>query len=130
MCVLPFFWIGVYYFDHSGRILVSILINLLAGITFSGFGLSAFNFVYEISDKNEVVKFTSLINCFRGIAIFIGSVTAGAIVDSRLIIDFFEKYYFTSIQFSMVLSIILRCISYFSLTKLEQVIDVEQRLDL
>ena len=126
MCVLPFFWIGVYYFDHSGRILVSILINLLAGITFSGFGLSAFNFVYEISDKNEVVKFTSLINCFRGIAIFIGSVTAGAIVDSRLIIDFFEKYYFTSIQFSMVLSIILRCISYFSLTKLEKVIDDEQ----
>ena len=125
MCILPIFWIGVYYFDYNGRIFISILINLLAGVTFSGFGLSAFNFVYEICDKKEVVKFTSLINCFRGIAIFIGSVMAGAIVDSQIIIDFFNKYYFTSIQFSMLISIILRCFSYFALIRLDGAIKIK-----
>ena len=118
MCILPALWISVYYFDENGRVLVSLIINLLAGITFSGFGLSSFNIVYEISEKDEVIKFSSLLNCLKGIGVFIGSLIAGSIVDSSYIIEWLSTYNFTSIQLSMLISIILRFFSYFILGKL------------
>ncbi|MAX09776.1 MAG: hypothetical protein CMG13_02810 [Candidatus Marinimicrobia bacterium] len=120
MVVLPILWISVYYFDEQGRILISLIINVLAGVTFAGFGLSSFNIVFEISDKKEVVKYSSLINCLKGVAIFAGSVIAGSIVDSNWIIDFTSKYSFTSIQFSMIISTILRFFSYLALFKFER----------
>ena len=118
MCILPALWISVYYFHENGRVLVSLIINLLAGITFSGFGLSSFNIVYEISEKDEVIKFSSLLNCLKGIGVFIGSLIAGSIVDSSYIIEWLSTYNFTSIQLSMLISIILRFFSYFILGKL------------
>jgi len=118
MCILPALWISVYYFDENGRVLVSLIINLLAGITFSGFGLSSFNIVYEISEKDEVIKFSSLLNCLKGIGVFVGSLIAGSIVDSSYIIEWLSTYNFTSIQLSMLISIILRFFSYFILGKL------------
>ena len=118
MCILPALWISVYYFNENGRIVVSLLINLIAGVTFSGFGLSSFNIVYDISSKEEVIKFSSLINCLKGIGVFAGSVIAGLIVDSQAIINFLLPYDFTSIQLSMSISIVLRCISYGILSKL------------
>ena len=118
MCILPALWISVYYFDENGRVLVSLVINLLAGITFSGFGLSSFNIVYEISEKDEVIKFSSLLNCLKGIGVFVGSLIAGSIVDSSYIIEWLSTYNFTSIQLSMLISIILRFFSYFILGKL------------
>ena len=119
MCMLPVLWIGVYYFDEKGRIIVSFIINLLAGFTFSGFGLSSFNILYDISKEEEVIKFSSLVNCLKGIAIFTGSVIAGSIVDSKYIINLFSHYNFTSIQFSMLISILLRCLSYNVLNRLD-----------
>ena len=118
MCILPALWISVYYFDENGRVLISLIINLLAGITFSGFGLSSFNIVYEISEKDEVIKFSSLLNCLKGIGVFVGSLIAGSIVDSSYIIEWLSTYNFTSIQLSMLISIILRFFSYFILGKL------------
>ena len=115
MCILPFFWIGVYYFGDKGRILVSLIINLLAGFTFSGFGLSSFNMLYDISDEKEVIKFSSLVNCLKGVGIFAGSVMAGSIVDSAFIINSLSDYNFTSIQVSMTVSILLRFISLYFL---------------
>ena len=119
MCMLPVLWIGVYYFDEKGRIIVSFIINLLAGFTFSGFGLCSFNILYDISKEEEVIKFSSLVNCLKGIAIFTGSVIAGSVVDSTYIINLFSNYNFTSIQFSMLISILLRCLSYNVLTRLD-----------
>ena len=120
MVILPLLWISVYYFNYEGRIIVSLIINILAGITFSGFGLSSFNYLYEISDEKEVVKISSLTNCLKGVGIFVGSVIAGSIVDSKIIIDFTLNYSFTSIQFSMLLSTIFRFLSYSFLLKLEK----------
>jgi hypothetical protein len=119
MCMLPFLWIGVYYLDGYGRITVSLIINLLAGFTFSGFGLSSFNILYEISKEEEVIKFSSLVNCLKGIGVFTGSIIAGSIVDSSYVINLFSDYNFTSIQFSMVISILLRCLCYNVLIKLD-----------
>ena len=119
MCLLPILWIAVYYFNEHGRIIVSFIINLLAGFTFSGFGLSSFNILYDISKEEEVIKYSSLVNCLKGIAIFAGSVIAGSIVDSTYVINLLSDYNFTSIHFSMVISILLRCLSYQFLTKLE-----------
>ena len=118
MCILPIFWISVYYLNYEFRIIVSILINLIAGITFSGFGLSAFNFIYDISESDEVIKFSSMVNCLKGIGIFLGSIIAGFIVDSLYIINILSKYNFTSIQFSMLISIFLRILSLLTIYKL------------
>ena len=120
MCVLPALWIGVYYFDDSGRIIVSLVINLLAGATFSGFGLSAFNLLYEICDSDEVVKFSSLVNFLKGVGIFVGSVIAGYIVDSGYLIELLSGHAFTTIQLSMCVSIALRCLSLVFLYRLER----------
>ena len=120
MVVLPILWISVYYFNYEGRIIVSLIINILAGVTFAGFGLSSFNYLYEISDEKEVVKISSLVNCLKGIGIFVGAVIAGSIVDSSTIINFTSNYNFTSIQFSMLLSTIFRFLSYAFLTQLEK----------
>ena len=119
MCILPALWICVYYFNDTGRIIVSLTINLVAGITFSGFGLSSFNIVYDMSSKDEVIKFSSLINCLKGIGVFLGSVIAGSIVDSVYIINLVSSYNFTSIQLSMLISILLRFVSFGMLSKLE-----------
>ena len=119
MVILPLLWISVYYFNYEGRIIVSLIINVLAGISFAGFGLSSFNYLYEISDKKEVVKISSLVNCLKGIGIFIGAVIAGSIVDSKTIISITSSFNFTSIQFSMLISTILRFLSYFILSQIE-----------
>ena len=105
-------------FYEGGPASGDLIINLLAGITFSGFGLSSFNIVYEISEKDEVIKFSSLLNCLKGIGVFVGSLIAGSIVDSSYIIEWLSTYNFTSIQLSMLISIILRFFSYFILGKL------------
>ncbi len=120
MVVLPLLWISVYYFNYEGRIIVSLIINVLAGISFAGFGLSSFNYLYEISDEKEVVKISSLDNCLKGVGMFAGAVIAGSIVDSQAIINFASNYGFTSIQFSMLISTILRFLSYSLLVKLEK----------
>ena len=119
MCILPILWVSVYYFSDLGRIFVSLAINLIAGITFSGFGLSSFNIVYDISNKNEVIKFSSLMNCLKGVGIFLGSIIAGSIVDSEYIISMLLNYNFTSIQLSMLISTLLRFISFGILSKLD-----------
>ena len=119
MCILPAFWISVYYFDTNGRIIISLIINLLAGISFSGFGLSSFNIVYELCAEEDVIMFSSLINCLKGIGVFLGSVFAGLIVDSSMLINALKGYNFTTIQLSMFLSIVLRFVSLVILSKLK-----------
>ena len=55
--------------------------------------------------------FSSLINCLKGIGVFLGSVFAGLIVDSSMLINALKGYNFTTIQLSMFLSIVLRFVS-------------------
>ena len=118
MCVLPAFWISVYYFGPNGRIIVSLIINLLAGISFSAFGLASFNIIYELCSEDDVVKFSALTNCLKGIGIFLGSLFAGLIVDSSYLITLLKDFNFTTIQLSMLISIVLRFASLCILTKL------------
>ncbi len=119
MCILPALWISVYYFGATGRVVVSLIINLMAGISFAAFGLSSFNILYDMCSKDEVIKFSSLINCLKGVGVFAGSVIAGMIVDSNYIMETLSQYNFTSIQLSMLISIILRSISLMFLSNLE-----------
>ena len=118
MCVLPAFWISVYYFGPNGRIIVSLIINLLAGISFSAFGLASFNIIYELCSEDDLVKFSALTNCLKGVGIFLGSLIAGLIVDSSYLITLLKDFNFTTIQLSMLISIVLRFASLFILTKL------------
>ena len=119
MCILPALWISVYYFGATGRVVVSLIINLMAGISFAAFGLSSFNILYDMCSKDEVIKFSSLINCLKGVGVFAGSVIAGMIVDSNYIMETLSQYNFTSIQLSMLISIILRSMSLMFLSNLK-----------
>jgi len=119
MCILPALWISVYYFGPTGRVVVSLIINLMAGISFAAFGLSSFNILYDMCSKDEVIKFSSLINCLKGVGVFAGSVIAGMIVDSNYIMETLSQYNFTSIQLSMVISIMLRSMSLMFLSNLK-----------
>ena len=119
MCILPALWISVYYFGPTGRVVVSLIINLMAGISFAAFGLSSFNILYDMCSKDEVIKFSSLINCLKGVGVFTGSVIAGMIVDSNYIMNTLSQYNFTSIQLSMLISIILRSMSLMFLSNLK-----------
>ena len=118
LCILPIFWISVYYLNYEFKIIISVIINFIAGITFAGFGLSSFNFIYDVSEKDEVIKFSSIVNCLKGIGIFLGSVIAGSIVDSLYITNILLEYNFTSIQLSMLISTFLRFASLLTLYKL------------
>ena len=119
MCILPALWISVYYFGSTGRVVVSLIINLMAGISFAAFGLSSFNILYDMCSKDEVIKFSSLINCLKGVGVFAGSVIAGMIVDSNYIMETLSQYNFTSIQLSMLISIMLRSMSLMFLSNLK-----------
>ena len=113
--ILPILWIISYYINGPILIIYILIINLLAGITFSGFSLSTFNLIYELVEKKDVAKYTSLISLGEGVAIFIGALIAGSIVDSVHINKIFLNINFTSIQLSMLISTILRffCFLYF-----------------
>ena len=106
-------------FEPNGRIIVSLIINLLAGVSFSGFGLASFNIIYELCSDDDVIKFSALTNCLKGIGIFLGSLFAGLIVDSSYLLNFLKDFNFTTIQLSMLISIVLRFVSlYVDITSL------------
>ena len=114
LSVLPLPWILTYYSSGYFQIFFIILINLFAGFTFSGFSLASFNLVYELVEQKDVVKYSSLLHLGEGSAIFFGSISAGFIVDSAFINDILVNLDFTSIQFSMLISMLLRfaCLGY------------------
>ena len=120
LTVLPLMWISVYYSSGLYLIVLVIIINLFAGITFSGFSLASFNLIYELVGKKDVVKFTSLMHLGEGSAIFVGSILAGSIVDSVFLKNLLVNYNFTSIQFSMLISTILRAGCFFYFLKLQK----------
>ena len=112
---LPIPWILVYYSSGYFQILSIVFINLFAGFTFSGFSLASFNLVYDLVESADVVKYSSLLHLGEGSAIFLGSISAGYIVDSIFIDDLLKNINFTTIQFSMAISMVLRfiCLLYF-----------------
>ena len=120
LTVLPLMWISVYYSSGLYLIVLVIIINLFAGITFSGFSLASFNLIYELVGKKDVVKFTSLMHLGEGSAIFVGSILAGSIVDSVFLKNLLVDYNFTSIQFSMLISTTLRAGCFFYFLKLQK----------
>ena len=109
--ILPLPWILIYYLPITIQIYTTLFLSFSAGIIFAGFSLSTFNLVYEIVDKNDVVKFTSILRFSESIGILISSITAGYIVDSILVNQFLINVYFTPIQLSITISLVLRILS-------------------
>ena len=73
--------------------------------------------IYEIVDRNDVVKFTSLLRFSESIGILISSVMAGYIVDSIYINNMLANVNFTSIQLSISISMALRLFALLFLLK-------------
>ena len=119
--ILPLFWVASYYLNGMILIIFILLINLMAGVTFSGFSLSTFNITYELVEKRDIAKYTSLLRLGEGIAIFIGALLAGSIVDSSVINNYLSDFDFTPIQLSMLISALLRffCYLYFKVFEKE-----------
>ena len=107
--LLPIFWILIYYIENKNyQILVTFIVSALAGTTFSAFNLSSFNLIYKISNKEDIIYFSSVINFSRGTAILIGGISAGFLVESNIAQDISILFNTIPIHVSMVLSIILR----------------------
>ena len=129
LMLLPIAWILVFYISESFKLYIILSLSFIAGITFSGFSLSSFNIVYEIVEKSDVVRFTSLLRFSEGLGILISSVLAGMIVDSLYINKFLIGYNFSSIQLSMSISMILRIYCYFYIKKYEETIIIKSSID-
>lgn len=107
--ILPILWIGIYYIENKTyQIAVTFLISAIAGTTFSAFNLSSFNLIYKISEKEDVIYFSSIINFSRGTAILLGGIFAGLLVESNFAYDIAIFFNIIPIHFSMILSVILR----------------------
>ena len=120
LAILPIAWILAYYIKNEFQLYFILFLPFLAGITFSGFSLSTFNMVYDMVNRSDVVKFTSILRFSESIGILFSSILAGAIVDSILFNNLFINYNFTPIQFSFLISMILRFFCLFYLLKYEK----------
>ena len=117
--VLPFLWIMTYYLDKSYQPISTYFLSIIAGFCFSGFTLSSFNLLYEISDKKDVIHFSSIMNFVRGIAILLGGLSAGLIVESNYINELATSLSLIPIHISMGISMILRLFSIPILNKIK-----------
>lgn len=73
--VLPLLWIV------SGHPAFLILIQVLAGLLWSGFNLSASNFVYDAVPPEHRTRSIAYFNVINGTAIFCGSLSGGILVE-------------------------------------------------
>ena len=118
--LLPGLWISIYYLEsRTNQIIVTFIISAIAGTTFSAFNLSSFNLIYKISDKKDVIYFSSIMNFSRGASILLGGIFAGVLVESKYIEFIASSFHLIPIHFSMVISIILRLFSLPILSKIK-----------
>ena len=115
---LPIFWILLYYLNDNYQIIATCLVSILAGVCFSAYSLSSFNMIYKISKKDEVIHFTAVGSFLRGVAILIGGILAGLIVESNYIDTIAKNLSLIPIHLSMIISVILRFLSIPILKKL------------
>tara|TARA_Y100000996_G_scaffold92084_1_gene64974 strand:- start:1902 stop:3143 length:1242 start_codon:yes stop_codon:yes gene_type:complete len=115
---LPIFWILLYYLNDNYQIIATCLVSILAGVCFSAYSLSSFNMIYKISKKDEVIHFTAVGSFLRGVAILIGGILAGLIVESNYIDTISKNLSLIPIHLSMIISVILRFLSIPILKKL------------
>ena len=115
---LPIFWILLYYLNDNYQIIATCSVSILAGVCFSAYSLSSFNMIYKISKKDEVIHFTAVGSFLRGVAILIGGILAGLIVESNYIDTIAKNLSLIPIHLSMIISVILRFLSIPILKKL------------
>ena len=115
---LPILWILLYYLDNQTQIIATFLVSILAGICFSAYTLSSFNLLYKISKKEDVIHFSALGTFIRGVAILLGGILAGLLVESKFIFEFAENFNLIPIHISMMISVLLRFLSIPILKKL------------
>ena len=108
---LPILWILLYYLDHQTQIIATFIVSILAGICFSAYTLSSFNLLYKISKKEDVIHFSALGTFIRGLAILLGGVLAGLIVESNYINEVAKNFNLIPIHISMIISVFLRFLS-------------------
>ena len=108
---LPILWILLYYLDHQTQVIATFIVSILAGICFSAYTLSSFNLLYKISKKEDVIHFSALGTFIRGLAILLGGVLAGLIVESNYINEVAKNFNLIPIHISMIISVFLRFLS-------------------
>ena len=116
---LPILWILLYYLDNQTQIIATFLVSILAGICFSAYTLSSFNLLYKISKKEDVIHFSALGTFIRGVAILLGGILAGLLVESKFIFEFAENFNLIPIHISMMISVLLRFLSIPILKKIK-----------
>lgn len=120
----PFFWVLTYFFNPNSYKLVIFLFTLefFAGILWAGFNLAYNNFIYDTVTREKTALCIAYFNVLHGLGIFIGSMLGG------LILSFdFKFFIFSPILFVILLSGVMRALSYFiMMPKIKEVREVEE----
>ncbi len=117
--LLPILWIFA-----KGNLYFILAIQLIAGIVWSGFNLSVFNFINDSSTQQQRATFFTYFNILNGIGIFIGANLGGFLSNFSIPIfpGFFASPFFTVFFISGILRFIN---SVIFLPKIKEVRPVE-----
>ncbi|MBN1411648.1 MAG: MFS transporter [Spirochaetales bacterium] len=94
MPMTPLFWV------FSQNIIYVIFIQMYSGFVWAGFELSAFNFIFDITEKRTRSAYITYFNVLNGIACLLGGTLGGIIVRSNHL--FWSQY---------ILVIIISCVA-------------------
>ncbi len=111
--IIPLLWFSTMFTTSMGASFVIIqlmLVEFCSGFIWSGFNLSAINFVYDSVTREKLALCISYYNILNGIGVFIGA-TLGGIVSS-ININFLGIH---PILFIFLLSALGRFIAYFTM---------------
>ncbi len=108
--IIPFLWIV------SRNPVFLIFVQIFAGIVWSGFNLSASNFVYDAVPSHERMKNIAYFNVINGLSIFAGAMTGG------MLFKYLPPVSGSKILTLFFLSAVLRfAVSFFMLLRLQEV---------
>lgn len=114
MPFLPMLWL------FSRNYYYLIFIQVLGGITWAGFELSTFNFIFDTTTPEKRPRCVSYYNAINGVMIFLGATIGGLIIKYNNL--FWTKYYLV-----FLVSGILRLgVSMYFLPKLKEVREVAE----
>jgi len=128
IALIPFSWFLTIFTAKIS--LTAVLIHLLiteffSGFVWSGFNLSAVNFIYDAVSRQKLALCVAYYNILSGVGVFLGASLGGIV--SSLNINFFGII--TPILFIFILSGIARFLSYLMIFKIKEVREVAKYKD-
>lgn len=106
MPIVPILWV------FCGEVWYLILIQIYSGMVWAGFEIASFNFMFDITTREQRVAYVSYYNVLNGIAILLGGIAGGLVVRFDPV---FESRYLLLFLVSGILRYVISCVCLFRL---------------